>query len=678
MEENKNIILLIDDDRIICKVLRRILISKIKNTEVLCSCNVNEVLNIVVNNKIDIILLDVDMPNVNGFEMCRRLRKLSVCKDVPIIFLTNESDTESILKGYSLGANDYITKPFNKDILLARVNIYLKIKASMDLIKNQNKLILEKDRELEFLLSNTTDIIWRLDKKLNIEYINTSNNFLGYRKEELYRIPLEKIITKESLTVVERNIKRVSKIIKRKNINPLLLEKKMELQHINKKGDIIWGETNAKVILDDKNRIIAYCGITRDITERKNQEQMVMKAKYILDNTTSVLYMFTYRTEIAINYISENINYYGYSQNDMMSGKIGFNDILANEDKQKFYKDLICNLKSKKDKIIQEFRIIDKSGNRHWVEMLSKKYKMRRDYILEGILVDISHRKELERKIMESKVQLETIIENIPYGVWMKDVKGKYILVNNTYSKILGKSRDKIIGNMDKSFYRFKEARDSMQKDMILLKGAMRKISNVMEINERKYQVVRMSLFDDNDELIGILGLVRDITMDAKKIYRREEKIKDFSQRINEEVENKNKELLIKSLKIEEDNQIYMKMRDMLSKVIDSTHEEFSYKILRDVISLINNAVNDKNTWDAKYGLETLDKDFYKKIIKKHNVLTNNDIKLCSLVRLSMTNKEIARVLNITEGSVKIAKNRLKKKLGLKDKDKIVNYLRSF
>ena len=119
-------------------------------------------------------------------------------------------------------------------------------------------------------------------------------------------------------------------------------------------------------------------------------------------------------------------------------------------------------------------------------------------------------------------------------------------------------------------------------------------------------------------------------------------------------------------------------MRDMLSKVIDSTHEEFSYKILRDVISLINNAVNDKNTWDAKYGLETLDKDFYKKIIKKHNVLTNNDIKLCSLVRLSMTNKEIARVLNITEGSVKIAKNRLKKKLGLKDKDKIVNYLRSF
>lgn len=91
----------------------------------------------------DLILLDIVLPSMNGYEVCKVLKKNSETKDIPVIFLTGKTDTESILKGFEIGASDYVTKPFNESELLARVKTHLKLKKSRDI---QNQLISEKEK----------------------------------------------------------------------------------------------------------------------------------------------------------------------------------------------------------------------------------------------------------------------------------------------------------------------------------------------------------------------------------------------------------------------------------------------------------------------------------------------------------------------------------------------------
>ncbi len=87
----------------------------------------------------DLILLDVMLPDIDGYEVCRRLKAAPTTRHVPVIFLTAKSDPGDEQMGLSLGAADYITKPISPPILLARVATQLALKASSDLLRNQNE-----------------------------------------------------------------------------------------------------------------------------------------------------------------------------------------------------------------------------------------------------------------------------------------------------------------------------------------------------------------------------------------------------------------------------------------------------------------------------------------------------------------------------------------------------------
>jgi CheY-like chemotaxis protein/two-component sensor histidine kinase len=80
----------------------------------------------------DLVLLDVMMPGIDGYKVCQKIKSNPVTKDIPIIFLTSRTDTESIVKGFEMGAADYVTKPFNEKELLARVKVHLDLKHALE------------------------------------------------------------------------------------------------------------------------------------------------------------------------------------------------------------------------------------------------------------------------------------------------------------------------------------------------------------------------------------------------------------------------------------------------------------------------------------------------------------------------------------------------------------------
>lgn len=114
----------------------------------------------------DIVLLDIMMPEMSGFEVCERIRSDSNFDDMPVIFLTAKSDSESIIRGFELGAQDYVTKPFDTKELLIRVKTQLELKQSKERIKAINLTLEQKVAERTNELAEANKELEKANKDL--------------------------------------------------------------------------------------------------------------------------------------------------------------------------------------------------------------------------------------------------------------------------------------------------------------------------------------------------------------------------------------------------------------------------------------------------------------------------------------------------------------------------------
>jgi DNA-binding response OmpR family regulator len=118
-------ILVVDDTPANIQALSSTL--KDKGYQVSVATSGRQALEVVSRLRPDLILLDVMMPEMDGFETCRRLKESTATKDIPVIFLTARTETADIAQGFELGAVDYVAKPFHAHELLARVNTHLTV-----------------------------------------------------------------------------------------------------------------------------------------------------------------------------------------------------------------------------------------------------------------------------------------------------------------------------------------------------------------------------------------------------------------------------------------------------------------------------------------------------------------------------------------------------------------------
>lgn len=132
--EGKSIfsILIVDDEPRNIQLLGNLLEDNGYNIEF--AMNGEETLEWLGSRPFDLILLDVMMPGMNGYEVCRKIKSDITRNHIPIIFLTAKTNTEDIIKGFEAGASDYITKPFKHQELLARVKKEVELKILRGLI----------------------------------------------------------------------------------------------------------------------------------------------------------------------------------------------------------------------------------------------------------------------------------------------------------------------------------------------------------------------------------------------------------------------------------------------------------------------------------------------------------------------------------------------------------------
>jgi len=121
----------------------------------------SQALSSIELKKPDLVLLDIMMPDLSGFEVCKKLKMNKQTADIPVIFLTAKTDKDDIIEGLKLGAVDFITKPFNFEELISRIKTQLQLKHTKDLIIKKSKLI-EKQNEELYELNKTKDKLFSI------------------------------------------------------------------------------------------------------------------------------------------------------------------------------------------------------------------------------------------------------------------------------------------------------------------------------------------------------------------------------------------------------------------------------------------------------------------------------------------------------------------------------------
>lgn len=183
MENNEYKILVVDDNPVNIQVLASLLTDRKYDVEY--ALNGPDALLLMESENFDLILLDIMMPEMDGFEVCKIIKKDVKNNEIPIIFLTAKTDIESIQKAFKEGGVDYVSKPFNIDELIARVETHVELKVSKDKLKNVNIWLEEK------VLERTTELKIANSKLLELD--NAKNEFLKIISHEI-RTPLNGIL----------------------------------------------------------------------------------------------------------------------------------------------------------------------------------------------------------------------------------------------------------------------------------------------------------------------------------------------------------------------------------------------------------------------------------------------------------------------------------------------------
>ena len=292
--QNKSI-LIVDDIPENLQVLSAILTEE--ELEISFATNGMQALATVTHNPPDLILLDISMPEMDGFEVCKKLKADKITSQIPVIFLTARTQPEDIIKGFKSGAVDFITKPFNSSELLSRVKTHLELKISRDIIQEKNmelhneiqeRLKVEKalkNREEQLKQAQQMAKIGSLEYDYKTRKISLSENF-----NEILNLDNFKITDKFRHTNFFEYLHEDDKV----NLLKFYKETKgtykdfeKEFRIVDKGGNLRYMIIKSKFQFNESNKPEKFIFTFQDITQQKRNEQLKREVE-IADHTAQI------------------------------------------------------------------------------------------------------------------------------------------------------------------------------------------------------------------------------------------------------------------------------------------------------------------------------------------------------------------------------------------------------
>lgn len=233
VQAHKPLVLIVDDALKNLQIIANML-SK-ENYEIAMAESGQIALSMLEEIAPDLILLDIMMPGMNGYEVCEKIKENSKLNDIPIIFLTAKTETDDIVKGFELGAADYISKPFKIPELLSRIKVHIEL-------REKTRQLLEFNQQLEEMVKIRTSQLQVANKRLSL-LDKAKTDFLWLISHELHS-PLNSIFAftellktvvitdeqKEYCNLINTSSKQIERFLKISHIITELRAEKYELQ----------------------------------------------------------------------------------------------------------------------------------------------------------------------------------------------------------------------------------------------------------------------------------------------------------------------------------------------------------------------------------------------------------------------------------------------------------------
>ncbi|WP_319005347.1 helix-turn-helix and ligand-binding sensor domain-containing protein [Flavobacterium shii] len=162
-----------------------------------------------------------------------------------------------------------------------------------------------------------------------------------------------------------------------------------------------------------------------------------------------------------------------------------------------------------------------------------------------------------------------------------------------------------------------------------------------------------------------------NLLLEIKELENEQQLMKLRNEQLTQDVDSKNRELAVSTMSLNSKNELLAFIKEDLKKTSDDGN-----KSIKSVITTINNNITEDDSWNVfKEAFDNADKDFLKRVKQRHPLLTPNDLRLCAYLRLNLSSKEIAPLLNISVRSVEIKRYRLRKKMELQHEQGLVEYI---
>lgn len=399
----------------------------------------------------DLILLDVMMPGLNGFEVCRRLKNRTETASIPVIFMTSLSDTENKVSGFEAGGVDYVTKPLRLDEVMARIGIHLKLQAMQKQLTEQNiqlqqcragleQQVAERTAELsktnqqlleeiaerkhiqerlvlvDFALNHVQEAAYLIDASSRFIYVNDeSSRALGYSREALLGMGLhhiERDFPQEQFTQAWQKLEQYGSLT-------------FETYHRAKDGHEFPVEVAAKYFqYEGCSYILA---LARDISERKAAQHQLQLLNHALDQVSETIFLMA---DGSPNFLYVNKTaavLLGYDR-EQLTGNMGVYDI------DPLWNPMMIEeawIKLRHDQTMTfESLHRAKSGRVFPVEITANYFEYDgREYSF-AITREITERKRLETLLHNREQEFRTLVENSPDAIARFDSDCHYLYVN--------------------------------------------------------------------------------------------------------------------------------------------------------------------------------------------------------------------------------------------------------
>ncbi|MCP4687460.1 MAG: response regulator [Desulfobacterales bacterium] len=357
----------------------------------------------------DLILLDILMPDMSGIEVCKRLKSDESTRGIPVIFVSALYETNTKLTAFSIGGVDYITKPFQEEEVLARVETHLTLRSMQKRAEAQNaalqrgimerrraeKALRESEEQLRAILDSLTDHIRWLDQEMNVQWANQASlaahpDIVG---RNCYKVVVDRPAPCENCPAG-------------KCLETGLVETGFVL-HPGVAGVTrdVWWEIIAVPFTNEGDEVVGAIEIARDVTERMRSEEALRNSERRFRDLAEMLPETVFETDLNfkltfVNQRAEEL--FGYSEEDLIRGLNGI-ELIAPGDRDRAKANMAARLKGEYAGTV-EYEAVKKDGAT-FPALFRANAVTREGRLtgLRGIIVDITERKRAE----EEKIRLE-------------------------------------------------------------------------------------------------------------------------------------------------------------------------------------------------------------------------------------------------------------------------------